>query len=138
MKRIQFPACVLVILASSMAASKAFAVEWLVDGGKLTAALAVEQSGELNLINTNASGVGIRVEILCEGILDGTVGPASTGEITELLNTAKEAISLTALSGLALEMPNCANTKNCTEPLVWAVGLPWKTDLPWKTELESM
>ena len=118
------------IIASTSSAAVTFLLaEWLIGGEKMTAALAVEQSGELNLINTNASGLGIRVEILCTGILDGTVGPASAGEITELLNTSKEAISLTALSGLALEMPNCTNTKNCTEPLVWAVGLPWKTEL---------
>ena len=114
------------VASTSSAAVTFLLAEWLIGGEKITAALAVEQSGELNIINTNGGGAGIRIEILCTGILDGTVGPASAGEITELLNPAKEAISLTALSGLALE---CANTKNCTEPLFWYVGLPWKTEL---------
>lgn len=125
-------AVVAVVALSALVASTASAAvtfllaEWLIGGEKLEAALAVEQTGELTLINTNGGGDGLRVEILCSGTLDGTVGPASADEITELLNLAKEAISLTALTGLALE---CTNSKDCTEPLVWAEELPWKTEL---------
>ena len=114
------------IASTASAAVEFLRAEWLIGGEKMTAALAVEQSGELNIVNTNGGGVGIRVEILCIGILDGTVGPGDADEISELLNAAKESINLAPLTELAL---TCANTKNCTEPLVWAEELPWKTEV---------
>jgi len=142
MKRIQVLglALVAVVAVSAFVASAASAVtfllaEWLINGAALTGALAVEQTGELNLINTNAAGLGVRVEILCSGILDGTITTNGGGEITELLNLAKEAINLTPLTELGLI--TCTNTKNCTEPLVWAEELPWKTELQLMEDTES-
>jgi hypothetical protein len=141
MKRIQVLglALVAVVAVSAFVASAASAVtfllaEWLITGVPLTGTLAVEQTGELNLINTNGGGLGVRVELLCSGTLDGTIGPNGADEITELLNLEKVAINLTPLVGTALA---CTNTKNCTEPLVWAEELPWKTELVLMEDTES-
>jgi hypothetical protein len=121
-------------LASTASAITFLLAEWLINGAALTSTLAVEQTGELNIINTNGGGLGVRVELLCSGILDGTIGINGADEITELLNLAKEAINLTPLTELAL---SCTNTKNCTEPLFWAEGLPWKTELQLMEDTES-
>jgi hypothetical protein len=114
------------IVASAASAVTFLPAEWLINGEKLAAALAITQEGELNLINTNGGGFGIRVEILCSGILLGTVGPGAADSTTGLQNLAKEAISGTPLTGLAL---TCTNDAGCTEPKVWAEELPWKTSV---------
>ena len=61
-------------------------------------------------------------DILCSGIVDGAIGPDGLGVTSEVLNGAKEVISLTVLSGTAL---TCTEQTVCSEPLVWAVNLPW-------------
>ncbi len=134
MKKLQILGAALVALFAlgSLVASAAFAqptfllAEWLLTGAVITTPDLVEIDGELNLINLDGGGLGVTIEILCSGILDGTVGPASADLITELLNLAEEKISGTALSGLELV---CTDTKNCENPLVWAEELPWETEL---------
>lgn len=115
-----------VVLASTASALTFLLAEWLETGAVISSPKLVDQEGELNLINLDAGGLSVTVELLCTGILDGTVGPASEDSITSLLNLNGEEISGAALGPLALE---CTNSKNCTEPLVWAEELPWKTEL---------
>ena len=116
-----------VVLASTASAVVTFLLaEWLESGAAITSAKLVDQEGELNYINLNGGGLGVKIEILCSYILDGTVGPASEGSITSLLNLAGEEISGVALTGLALL---CTNSQNCTEPKVYAEELPWRTEL---------
>lgn len=134
MKRIQILgiALVAVFAFSAVVASMASAVEfllaeWLEAGAKITAAKASDgEASALELVSLNGGGLKVKVIVLCSGILDGTVGPASEGSITELLTLAGVAISTTTLSGTGLV---CTGDENCTEPLVWASGLPWKTEL---------
>jgi hypothetical protein len=132
MKHVLISTVLAVLMLSALFASTAsgavtfLLAEWLIGGEKLTTSLAVEGTGEINLIDTNAGGLGIRVEVLCSGIGVGTIGPNGAGEVTEFLNLAKEAIGLTPLTGLAL---TCTNSANCTEPLGWAAKLPWKNEL---------
>jgi hypothetical protein len=123
-------ALVAVFAVSIVVASTASAVEfllalWLVGGVNVTSTLAVAQEGELKL--EDAKTLLGKIPVLCSGILDGTVGPNSTDEITELLSLTGTAISKTVLveNGLA-----CTDQSGvCGEPLVWAEGLPWKTEL---------
>jgi len=121
-------ALVAVFALSALTASSAFAVtllaEWLLNGGVIATPDLVEIPGELTLVNTNGGGLGVKVEILCSGILDGTVGPGSADLITELLNLAGEKIG----EGLGTLELVCTNTLNCTNPKVWAEGLPWETE----------
>lgn len=121
-------ALVAVFALSALTASSAFAVtllaEWLLNGGVIATPDLVEIPGELTLINLNAAGLGIKAELLCSGILVGTVGPSSADLITELLNLAGEKIG----EGLGTLELVCTNTANCTNPKVWAEGLPWETE----------
>jgi hypothetical protein len=124
-------ALVVVLALSALIASTASAVEfslaeWLSAGATITSAQASDAEGELELTSSNGGGLGVHVKVLCSGIFDGTVGPGSEDSITKLLTLAGVEVSSTALSGTAL---TCANDENCTEPLMWAVGLPWKTEL---------
>jgi hypothetical protein len=132
MRRIQIIGLMFVVMCAAgvAVASPASAVEflraeWLIAGGKVTTASADEEEAEMKLIDTNAEGVGVRAEVLCSFILDGTLGPGGADEVTELLNLSREPINLTALTELALV---CTDVDNCTEALVWAEELPWKTE----------
>lgn len=101
---------------------------WLAKGVAVAESLAAEAEGELELIDDNAGGAGISAAVLCSGNLDGTVGPESLDEITEILalGVALELIETKELvePGLA-----CTNVKLCEEPLVWADNLPWVTEV---------
>jgi hypothetical protein len=117
-----FAMLMLGVVASSAAA------EWQVDGKPITiteGSLATEAEGESELSDLKALG-GTAVTILCKEIFDGTVGASESGEITEVLNTSKELISSTPLSGLALL---CTNVLNCASSEVWPIDLPWSTGL---------
>ncbi|MFZ2114911.1 MAG: hypothetical protein WAU77_14405 [Solirubrobacteraceae bacterium] len=96
--------------------------EWLVAGSEITAELNVEAAGEL-LMEDTKTALGAS-DILCSGLLDGTIGPDGLGVISEVLTLAKMAVSTTALSGTAL---TCEEHNVCSEPLLWAVNLPWNT-----------
>jgi hypothetical protein len=100
--------------------------EWLLELLPIVEPDLVESSSsELTLISLNGGGLGLKVEILCEGILDGTVGPGSEDLITDLLDLSGNLIAL-ELEGSGL---TCTNIANCTSPLVWADNLPWPTEL---------
>ncbi|HXP99471.1 MAG TPA: hypothetical protein VN845_05320 [Solirubrobacteraceae bacterium] len=114
--------CAVGVMSAAGASADVFLLaEWLESGSGITATLLVEITGELALTETLD---GIKINALCSGILDGFIGPDGADEITELLNLAGEAISLTGLSGVAL---TCTNSANCGEPLAWALELPWLT-----------
>jgi hypothetical protein len=113
---------------SSFAASSAFALsfelaEWLVNGGTVSAELVSEGSGELLLEDTKFGAV------LCDGILDGTIGPNSADLITKILNLAGEEIGELTGSGLL-----CTTEKTCESSTTDIEVFPMK--LPWDTEVE--
>lgn len=113
------------LAASASAVEALTGAEWLFNGAAVTAALSAEfTETEMLLEDTKVSGV--KAVVKCSLILDGSVTTSGGGEIKELLNSSKEAISLTPLSGLAL---SCTGVENCGEPKVWAVDLPWSVEL---------
>lgn len=132
MKRFRFAAALFAILAlgAMAAASSASAVtfllaEWLENGVGTTETMLVETSGSLELMDNNAPVTGGLTTVLCEGILDGFIGPNGADEITEILTTGGGAISTIELSGSGLSCTAVAGT--CGSPKVWAVNLPWLT-----------
>jgi len=70
-----------VLAFSAIAATSAFAGEWLWEGNPITSELAVDAEGEL-LLTVLESG-NVLVEILCSGLFEGTVAGA-TALITDL------------------------------------------------------
>jgi len=109
-----------VLAASSSAAVTFLLAEWLVNGAAVTVELLTESPGTLVLRDT-----GLKAAVKCEGFLDGWVGPNSLDYVSEVLNTAKEAISLTKLEGLAL---SCTSVETCSGTAeVWALNLGWET-----------
>src|SRR5450759_4894241 len=78
----------------AVAAASAFAAsEWEVEGVKLTTTLPAETEGSLKLIKlVSTTNREILVEVRCEGIFDGTVGPGSKDTINKVLNLAMEEI----------------------------------------------
>ncbi len=100
--------------------------EWLLEGNPIVTPDLVESPGELTLTSLNGAKLGVVAEILCTGILVGTVGPESADLITEVLTLGGVAVSSTPLVGQQAE---CTNTKNCESPKVWPVLLPWVTEL---------
>jgi hypothetical protein len=111
------------IAVASASALTELPAEWLVNGEPVTVKLATDADGELLLEDTKTP-IGV-VQVLCEGLLDGFVGPGGEDETTELLNRAGTIlIGPGELEGTALE---CVNEFNCPSPLVWAANLPWKT-----------
>jgi hypothetical protein len=134
MKRIHVLAVALaaVFVASVAVVSTASAVEFLLalwlegtTGTPLTTYLLVEMIGELELIDTKTLFGESRIK--CSGILEGNIGPESLDQISDLLNLAKELISLAGLVELGLACTDISGF--CPEPLVWAEGLPWETQL---------
>ena len=118
------------VVSTASAAVTFLLAEWLNAGAAITTAQASSAEGELELVSLNGGGLGVKVKVLCSGILDGTVGPGSEGTITKLLSLTGVEVPTTALSGTGL---SCTNDENCTEPLVWA-----DLETSWKTELELM
>jgi hypothetical protein len=122
------------VAVASASAETTLLAEWLFNGAAVTALLSVETSGNLNL-STLVLGIDA-VEILCEGIFDGSVGPNGEDEITAVLTTpGKEEVSKTALSGVFINCTTQAGsaTEECgkTGALaeVWPLNLPWHTNL---------
>ncbi|HEU0250524.1 MAG TPA: hypothetical protein VFR48_07365 [Solirubrobacteraceae bacterium] len=106
---------------------------WLINEIKVTSPLSIELAGKLKLTDLKASILGAS-EVECTGTFDGAITTGGKGELTELLNTAKEKISNIPLSGLALE---CASVKGCEGTgKMWPVGMPWKTQLETAGETE--
>jgi len=103
--------------------ASAATLQWLAEGKAIAAALASETKGELLLESTNGGGLGVKVDVLCSGTFDGTVGPGAEDQILELLSLEKVLVTL--------EKPllTCVVGQNCTEPEVSAANLPWLTRL---------
>ena len=70
--------------------------EWLVAGLEITAELNTEASGKLLLEDTKTA-LGAS-DILCTGILDGTIGPDGLDVTSELLTSGEVSRILTAVS----------------------------------------
>jgi hypothetical protein len=109
---------------------------WLVEGNELSEDLPAETEGLLLFVILTSEG-GVLYEVDCSAIWDGSIAPAGEGTIEKLLNLAKEEISSTPLSGLALECKNTdpGNLDACRETSETSV---WPLHLPWHTQLESM
>jgi len=112
------------VLTASASAVTFLKAQWLLNGA-VTANLSTESAGELELINTNGGKLGITAKALCSGIFVGTVGAEGLDWTSEVLNLAKEAVSLTELSGLAL---TCTDTSNCENPTVYPDGFPGESE----------
>src|ERR1700722_5840458 len=117
------------VFAGSASAEITLLAEWLVSGASIPAGTeeVSETSGGIELEDTAAAS-----GVLCTGILDGTVSANGLDLITKILNLAKEEISGTVLTGLALlgPTPDCVSAKGCSATAaieVWPVGLPWHT-----------
>jgi hypothetical protein len=118
------------VMAAAASAEETLGAEWLANGSSIAVPLATETPGQLLLEDNGAPG---QASVLCSGILVGTVGANGVDETTEVLNLAKEAISLTPLTGLALvgtgTGTDCETEKVCAggtaaSPIeVWPVGL---------------
>jgi hypothetical protein len=130
------------VMAAAASAEETLGAEWLANGNAIVAPLATETSGQLLLEDNGVVG---EPAVLCSGILLGTVGANGVDETTELLNLAREAISLTPLTGLALlgtnaTGPDCITELVCAagtveSPIeVWPVGL----GVRWETLLFTM
>jgi hypothetical protein len=91
----------------------------------------VEFSASTLLLEDKKAGIlGERSDIVCSDIRDGTINSNGAGLINTFLNLAKEEVSKTALSGLALE--GCTSEALCAKESdikLWAVKLPWTTTL---------
>jgi hypothetical protein len=118
------------VMAAAASAEETLGAEWLANGNAIVAPLATEIHGQMLLEDNGAPG---EPAVLCSGILVGTVGANGVDEATEVLNLAKEGISLTPLTGLALvgtgTGTDCETEKVCAggtiaSPIeVWPVGL---------------
>ncbi|MGA9285475.1 MAG: hypothetical protein WBV85_08530 [Solirubrobacteraceae bacterium] len=106
--------------------------EWLVNGVAVATNLNVKTEGELLLEDTKTP-LGA-ADVLCSGILDGTVGANGADTVTALLTLGKVATG-TPLTG---ESITCTSQKFCgEEALAWAVNLPWTSLLELVEELEG-
>jgi len=128
-------ALVAVFAVSLVVAAMASAVEfllalWLLNNVAVSSPVLVDIEGDLVLSNKNAGGLGITVEVLCEGIFDGFVESESKDLITELLElNGTTGISHTPLVEPGLLCVDVSSGHTCAEPLVWAEELPWGTEL---------
>jgi hypothetical protein len=118
-----FAVCAFGVLsvASASAAVTFLLAEILDNGLPLTGSVATDsEAGELLLEETI---LGVKIDVLCSGILDGTANVNGEGTVTELLT-----LTGTLVNKIPLEEPGlaCTNSLNCPEPLAWADNLPWK------------
>jgi hypothetical protein len=99
---------------------------WLINKTALEAELLVEIEGELELEDSKAPIIG-NAGVLCNGLLDGWVGPNSLGWVSEMLTLSGGVVNTTALSAPGLI---CSNLLNCgAENSVWAINFGWETEL---------
>jgi hypothetical protein len=109
------------ILAVSASAAETLLAEWLINGASVTTLTSVTTEGKLLLEDEKVPIAG-KVSVVCEGILDGSVGANGEDEITEVLNLEGKKVEseATALS--------CPLQEACEEAgKVWPAGLPWHT-----------
>jgi hypothetical protein len=114
-----------VVLAASASAEVTLLAEWLVAGAAITSNLASQITGELLMEDTKV--LGVKVDILCSFILDGTIGPNGEDKIEKVLSLT--GIEISELAGNA--PLSCESSENCaaTGVLVpiFPKGLPWST-----------
>src|SRR3977135_332450 len=124
------------ILVATASAEETLVALWLANGVDSPANLPVEIKGALLLEDTNTA-IG-KAAVICEGTLDGTIGPNGKDEIKEILNVAKEAVAANpglALKGTNATGPDCLTSTGClagtaASPIeVWPIGLPWTSQL---------
>jgi hypothetical protein len=112
------------ILAASASAVVTLLAEWLVGGAAITATLASKATGEILLEDTKV--LGVKVDILCSAILDGSILTDGESEITEVLSLTGVLVTKTPLSGEPL---SCENKESCGAAgalaLVYPLNLPW-------------
>ena len=109
------------VLATSASAAVSFLpAHWTFNGITVTTSLPTEATGELTLESNG-------IQVLCSGILVGTVGNEGSDTTTELLSLTLVKISTVELSGTALECEDHSTSIACEHPLVWAANLPWQT-----------
>jgi hypothetical protein len=114
------------VLTASASAVTFLLAQWLFNGAAVNTVLLTEAPGELEIVNTNAGGLGVTSKLLCSFVLDDWVGPESLDHTSEILNLKGELVSSTELVGKTAE---CTNTTNCENPQVWPDGIPGETEL---------
>jgi hypothetical protein len=116
-------------LTATSAMATTLLAEWLLNGVAIAADNLVEIDGELLLEDTKAI-LGSPAAVLCSGILDGFVEPASRDTVTELLSLNGEGTDLVHLtSNLSLDCVAQTGCETNTPVLVYAVGLPWESEV---------
>jgi hypothetical protein len=125
MRKIQIVglALVAVFALSAVAASSAFAHEWLFNGQPITGTekTVLSESTALNLLLEDMKGgvFGEAVDVLCSGLDEGKVGPGAADLVTTITDLAGKVppVSCETMSG------------TCPEPLASPDFLPWHTEL---------
>jgi hypothetical protein len=110
-------------VALASAAPVFLLAEWLINGVAIAAGTTHPTDSEGSEILFEETILGIKIDVLCSEIFDGTVGANGADMITELLALA---------GGAAISLTNallCTNSANCPEPLVVWINLPYKTTL---------
>jgi hypothetical protein len=111
-------------LTVSLGTEGTLLAEWLVGGAAITATLASKTTGEILFEDSKA--LGVKVDVLCSFIWDGTILTNGESEITEVLTLAGAAVSKTPLTGEGL---SCENKENCGATgalvVVFPLHLPW-------------
>jgi hypothetical protein len=124
---------VAVFALGAMTAPSAFAEgEWLANGKMIAAELPVEITG---LMFKDILVLGLLIiNLHCEFVLNGAVGPGAAGLIEKVLNTSLEEIGA-PLIGLALL---CEVVTSATEACgkVGELAEVWLENLPWATKIE--
>lgn len=119
MKKIHALALTLVAVFAfgAISVASASAAEWLINGSPVATLTSTEGIGALVL-----GDEAIGLKMLCEAVLDGSVGPAGEDEITEIL-----------VGGVATSLTKpikCEGEAGCASPAEAAAeGLPWHTKL---------
>jgi hypothetical protein len=108
--------------AVSASAETTLLAEWLIGGAAITTLTSVETTGTVEAINKTFLGTA---KILCEGAVDGSIGPNGEGEVTEVLQAGVS-------QGAVLVAPamDCTGDAICSGLVeMWAENLPWLSRL---------
>jgi hypothetical protein len=119
-----------VLTASSASAVTFLLAEWLAGAVGITTTQLVDiESGPNKILLGETIPLIGKIDILCAGIFDGSIGPNGADDITELLTLGGALVDLTPLAepGLLCEDAKEPGTVACPEPLVWLDNLPWLT-----------